>query len=149
MPNVIVNIYDQCAIILIGLLTAQADALNAEHSSIRDSLNIDEILSFLNAKSLLTPDEQYRLRDTNQPWGKRIDFLIEILPRKKSDWWNGFLHCLDKSSSRPGLEVHKELADQLRGQFNQRSQNYEVSMQSSYISVSIHKLSFHSSTNVT
>ena len=84
------------------------------------------MVQFLNSKSLLTSDESYWLMDTNRPWGKRVDFLVEILPRKERNWWDKFLWCLDESSARPGLAVHKELANQLRDQLNQQTIKYEV-----------------------
>ena len=83
---------------------------------------------FLNSKSLLTPDESYRLMDKSQPYGTRIDFLVEILPRKESDWWEKFLQCLDESSAKSGLGVHKELANLLKNQFNHQLKKYEVSL---------------------
>ena len=84
------------------------------------------MVQFLNSKSLLTSDESYWLMDTSRPWGKRVDFLVEILPRKESNWWDKFLWCLDESSTRPGLAVHKQLANQLRDQLNQKMRKYEV-----------------------
>ena len=86
------------------------------------------MVQFLNSKSLLTSDETYRLADTSQPLGKKVDFLVGILPRKESDWWDKFLHCLDESSARPGLGVHKEIADRLRDQLNRQVKKYEVSI---------------------
>ena len=85
------------------------------------------MIQFLNSESLLTSDEAYRLTDTSLPLGKKVDFLIGILPRKGSDWWDKFLRCLDESSTRPGLGVHKELANRLRAQLNRQLKKYEVS----------------------
>ena len=112
----------------IGLSAAQRNALNAEHSNIRSSLNVESMVQFLNSESLLTPDETYKLTDTSQPLGKKIDFLVSILPRKGSDWWDKLLCCLDESSTRPGLGVHKELANRLRDQLKRQLKKYEVSI---------------------
>ena len=123
-----------------GLLAAQRDALNAEHSNIRSSFNVETMVQFLNSESLLTSDEAYRLTDTSLPLGKKVDFLIGILPRKGSDWWDKFLRCLDKSSTRPGLGAHKELANRLRAQMNQQLKKYEVGRLSTNIIVMRHLL---------
>ena len=95
---------------------------------------------FLNSKSLLTSDENYRITDKNQPYGTRIDFLVEILPRKESDWWDKFLQCLVESSARPGLGVHKELANLLKDQFDHQLKQYEVSIMYTYACMHAHKL---------
>ena len=87
---------------------------------------------FLNSKSLLTTDETYRLMDKSQPYGTRIDFLVEILPRKESDWWDKFLQCLNESSDRPGLGVHKELVKLLKNQFDHQLRKYEVRIYTRY-----------------
>ena len=112
----------------VGLLAAQRSALNAEHSNIRGSLNVESMVQFLNSESLLTSDETYKLMNTSQPLGEKVDFLVCILPRKGSGWWDKFLHCLDESSTRPGLGVHKELANQLRDQLKRQKKTHEVSM---------------------
>ena len=111
-----------------GLQAVQRNALNAENGNIQNSLNLDEIVRRLKSYSLLTSDELYRLMNSDQPTGKRIDYLIEILPRK-NDWWEILLQCLDGSSTEPGLGAHKTLANQLRERLTQQLsiKNYEVS----------------------
>lgn len=116
-------LYNFC---IAEVLEAQSRALNAEHSNLRDKLNVETIVQFLNSKFLLTPDEMYTLTDTSRPLGKRVDFIVEILPRKGSKWWEKFLQCLTESHTRPGLGAHKELAELLNHQLNQQLK-YEVS----------------------
>ena len=61
-------------------------------------------------QDLLTEDEKDRLNLPSMSPAGRVDYVIDILPKKSSGWWGRFIDSLEKSSSGT---AHHELAEYL------------------------------------
>ena len=88
----------------------QEKALCSCHIKMKEKINLTELIPFLREQDLLTKDEKYCLQ--SKPWSpaERVDYLIDILPKKSYGWWDRLIDSLEKSSSGT---AHHELAGYL------------------------------------
>lgn len=87
-----------------------AKLLKVHHSDLRQSLNIQELIPPLRKEGLLTGEEWEEL-SKQQTIPQKIDYLIQILPRKGEQACPKFIGCLESENEHP---THKELAAKLK-----------------------------------
>ena len=74
------------------------NALNACHHDLRRYLDPQAILPSLNAKNLLTHDEEESLQNHSTTRQAKVDKIKELLPTKGEGWWNKFMDCLEDTA---------------------------------------------------
>ena len=95
--------------------TLQENALRACHKALRNQLNVMEIYPCLNSRNLLTKEEGHYLCNDGNSIGKKIDYVIDILPRKQRGWWDELICCLGESTAGTAHEyLASKLANQLK-----------------------------------
>ena len=75
-------------------------ALNACHVELRQYLDPQTILPNLNAKGLLTSNEEESLQ--NGTTQAKVDKIKELLPTKGEGWWDKFIDCLKETTQGTG-----------------------------------------------
>ena len=88
----------------------QEKALCYCQAIMRDKINFTELIPRLLKQDLLTKDERDRLNLPSISPADRVDYMIDVLPRKSSGWWGRFIDSLEKSSNGT---AHHELAEYL------------------------------------
>ena len=109
----------------------QAETLSSCHVSLRNKLDIDEVVSRMDEKTLLTADDRhFLLLDMTRSREQKVAYIINMLPRKGEGWWNKFIASLSESTL---ATAHKYLASMLNSQLRRKifksqggQQNFET-----------------------
>ena len=106
----------------------QEKTLLSCHEVLNKKLDVKEIYSQMNQKNLLTTEDRHVLQDANRSQETKVNYIIEILPRKQSGWWGKFITCLKASTSGT---AHEYLASILMSQLRQKMHECGLSAHSS------------------
>ncbi|XP_065907540.1 uncharacterized protein [Dysidea avara] len=84
--------------------------LQEHHSDLRQCLSLQELIPLLRKHELLTKEEweEISCKQTHQ---KKIDHLVQLLPRKGEHAYEKFVTCLESEKEHPS---HLELADKIK-----------------------------------
>lgn len=88
----------------------QRKTLKSCHDILAKKLDVSEVYPLMNQKDLLADeDKHFLLVDTGKSTIAKVNYIIEMLPRKE-EWWDKFIDCLRESTSGT---AHKLLASTL------------------------------------
>lgn len=87
--------------------------LAKRHYLFRKRLDVSGILPHLGRYDLLTKDDREFLSNEQKSHSRKIDYLVEILPRKGRDWFEKLITALKESSEGTG-SAHIDLGLALR-----------------------------------
>ena len=86
-----------------------------------DKLNVSAILPHLISRHLLTDNEKELLTQFTRTNSEKVQYLLDIIPRKEKGWFELFIECLRESSNGTG---HRDLVKELETKFQeQREKN--------------------------
>ena len=86
-------------------------ALLACHVILNNLLDVNTILPYMNRYQLLTRDENEKLTNPYTTTSDKVNYLVEILPRKGNGWLDKFILCLDDSTEGTG---HSKIIEELK-----------------------------------
>ena len=99
----------------------QRNILNRVHSSIRNSLQIEAIFSYLKEQELLSDHEADSLLNPFHTRVYKINCLLQWIPQKGRDALHRFIVCLQRSSNE--AIGHRELATLLERRYAESDPN--------------------------
>ena len=79
-------------------------------------LDPSAILPHLIAQHLLTDDDRQTLTTFARTQTEKAQYLVDIIPRKETGWFEKFLACLRQSADGTG---HRDLVKQLEAKFQE------------------------------
>ena len=94
-------------------------ALNKCHVILANSLDVQTILPHMIARLLLTSNEIDTLINPYVTNFHKVNYLVQILPRKGNGWLDTFIDCLESTSEGTG---HSKIAQELK---NAKHENHE------------------------
>ena len=89
-----------------------------------DKLNVSAILPHLISRHLLTEDEKEMLTKFTSTNSDKVQYLLDIIPRKEKGWFELFIECLRESSNGTG---HRDLVKELETKFQEQKEKNLVS----------------------
>jgi len=85
--------------------------LQEHHSDLRQCLSLRELIPMLRKHELLTKEEWEEISCKQLTHQKRIDYLVQLLPRKGEHAYEKFITCLESEKEHPS---HMELAVKMK-----------------------------------
>jgi len=82
-----------------SLESLQEKTLISCHDVLKKKLDVNEILTPMNQKNLLTSEDKHVLSDTSKSTSAKASYIVEILPRKGEGWWGKFIASLKESTT--------------------------------------------------
>lgn len=93
------------------------EVLSKSHSSIRQYVDLDSLVPYLNEEGLLSKDDLSFLNNKLYQQSNRIDYLICSLPSKGNDAESRFMKCLENAKDHSG---HEDLLKILQHNISER-----------------------------
>ena len=88
-----------------------AKVLQENHSDLRKYLSLKELIPLLRKLELLTAEEWDEISLRQQTQQQKVDYLVQLLPRKGEHAYEKFLTCLELEKEHSG---HVELAEKIK-----------------------------------
>ena len=81
------------------------------HVILTNSLDVNTILPHMNKYNLLTRPENEKLTNPYNTTSDKVNYLVEILPRKGNGWLDKLICCLKDSTEGTG---HSKIIEELQ-----------------------------------
>jgi len=88
-----------------------AKVLQENHSDLRKYLSLQELIPLLRKSELLTAEEWDEISLRQQTQQQKVDYFVQLLPRKGGHAYEKFLTCLELEKEHSG---HVELAEKIK-----------------------------------
>ena len=116
----------------------QEETLSNCHVALRKKLDVHEVISRLDEKNLLTSeDRHFLLQDSGTRFREnKVDYIVDMLPRKGKGWWEKFITSLHESTSGT---AHEYLASTLTSQLKRKIYESDPQLLDMYYRTCIHE----------